>query len=1227
MLKRWFAAGLTAALISAIIAPAVAGTTGNLKGRITDGQGGAPLAGVRVQVTGGIGTLTVTTDANGSYVFLSLQPDTYTVTATKDGYDSQSQPGTTIFADQSSVLNFALNKSLKTIAKVSATSAGLVRAGTTSDVYSVNPAQQAAAKALGGSGSLDQAYSAIASVPGVSIPTGQQGWYQSVFIRGGDYDQVGYEFDGLPVLRQSDGAPITTLSVLGQQEVQVYTGGTPATSDSPGLAGYINQVIKTGTYPGYANASLAAGTPAFYHKALVEAGGATPDRLFSYYVGLAGADQSFRYGDQYNGVSNPLYYYPLLVPTTNTTYNILDGSCSGLTLAPGQSCDATINQGYGLQTSQGPAYVEADQQDRENVVNLHWGIKHRHDEGRDDLQALYVAGNIATQYTTSPFELGLACNQGGSISYTCFNGDAQPYYLDASVAAGGGYYSGPLFQAPNQSDLIDAYFPSSPTTRPFNDFLGTNQRDGGVNNYSIEKLQYQKNFNANSYLRAIGYYEYTNWFLNGPNSAFQLFGATLADYEVIGHIGGGSLIYSNNLSSQHLLTAQMSYQTQKLQTYNATFDTVLSTNPHYFAENTGQFGNVASNLTDGTHCFDINTGGYSSCYSLVGPDPVTGILTGSVATPQLSDPSLAVGGLNPSLGYTCTPGSTTPACVNRAQFLMTENGQNAQVDNVQPFFTSFAVTDNYRPNDRLTFNIGARFDHFSYALQDLESNYPARAFWFNAYNNEHCTAPGVDPVPTLTLDPANPNKCPSGYTWMGLPGNGLVNTTGTRVSQNVFQPRFAMTYLANPNTVWRASAGVYARPAATSYQEYNTYQQDLPSFLGQFIALGYNSPIHNVRADTSDNFDLSYERHFPGTRLSTKITPFYRSTNNQLQYLAISAIGGVLAGINVGTLHSYGLEFSLQDGDFSRDGLSGQLSYTYTNTKTKYQSLSNGLNLIDVMNRSIEQYNSYTSACAANEGQKICGGGLYSANAGATLPSVTTPGLSVPNPYYSSAPQTLMDPSAAYVPYDVIPSAFASGNSYAVPDVASLILNWRHKKLAITPTISWNSGSYYGSPLSVPGYVPQLCSALPSTTPSTPGVSCGAVPAGSSLPSAIFVPDPYTGKFDSLGDLREPSQLVFNLQASYDFSPRVTLTAIANNIFNKCYQRGYAWDTNMVCWYSSLPSNALAPNGPGTQPGAFLTNPPVQLAYPYAVWFNNTQVGITSAIQPFTLTVQLDVKL
>ncbi len=1170
MIKRLLASSLLLALF-ATVSPALAGTTGSLKGQITDAATHAPLAGVMVSAVSASQSATATTDATGTYVFLSLEPDTYTIQVAKSGYEPQSIPGQSIFADQSSVLNVTLSQSLKTIASTRAGASTFVRSGTTSDVYSVNASGQKAAKALGGSGSLDQAYSAIASVPGVSIPTGQQGWYQSVFIRGGDYDQVAYEFDGIPVLRESDGAPITTLSVLGQQEVQVYTGGTPATSDSPGLAGYINQVIKTGTYPGYGTASLGVGGPSFYHKLSLETGGATPDRRFSYYLGLAGANSAYRYGDQFNAVSDPLYFYPLNIPSINSTYHILDGSCGDATLTtpcPGPN--------YGAQFSPGAAWTQATNEDRESILNFHFAVPHKHDTGRDDLQMLYVTGDVFTSYYSSANDIGAP----------------QMNYLDASVANGGGYYSGQVFGAPDPNAFVNGQFPSAQESG-LNQPIPVNLRDGGSNGYSIEKLQYQRNINDRSYLRAIGYAEYTNWFLNGPNSTNQTFGATLSDYEVLGHIYGGSLIYANNLSDKHLITASLSYQTQKLQTYNATFDTT-------YGGSTGQFGSVITDLTDGSHCYDPGTGLYASCYG----------------SAQVFGPGATV----PTID--CAALAGTPACANGAKFLITENGQNAQVDNVTPKFSSIAVTDNYRPSDKLTINVGARFDHFAYVLDNLAAGYPARAFWFNAYNNEHCSAPGVDNVgvtsPGVTLDPNTGQlTCPTGYTPMYTPGYGFVNSNGGTTSQNVFQPRFAATYVVNPTTVLRGSIGVYARPAATSYHEYNTYQQDLPSFLSQFASLGYLSPDHNVRADTSTNADLSYEHRFPKSNLSLKVSPFYRTTQNQLQYLNISALGGTLAGINVGTLRSYGLEFALQDGDFSRDGFSGELSFTYTNTHTRYKSLSNGLNIVDVLNRSIEQYNSYTSACAANENTAQCGNGLYAANGAA---SFNNGGITVANPYYASAPQPLMDPNGSYLPYDVIPSAFASGNSYAVPDVASLVLNWRHKKLAITPSFTYNSGSYYGSPLAMPGYVPQACTQNPAATPTTPGVSCGSG-------GAIFVPDPYTNRFDGFGTLREPSQLVANLQLSYDINPRMSLTVVANNLFNKCFQRGYPWDTPTACWYSSLPSNILPPNGPGTQPGAFLTTPPKQLAYPYGIWFNNTQVGITSARQPFQLTVNLDIKL
>ena len=121
------------------------------------------------------------------------------------------------------------------------------------DVYSVNPAVTQAAAPIGGGGGLNNVYSAIAAMPGAYVPNGQMGVNQTVYIRGGYYDQIGYEYDGVPVNRSFDNYPAHSASTLGQQELQIYAGGGGASANATGLAGFINQVVKTGTFPGYAN--------------------------------------------------------------------------------------------------------------------------------------------------------------------------------------------------------------------------------------------------------------------------------------------------------------------------------------------------------------------------------------------------------------------------------------------------------------------------------------------------------------------------------------------------------------------------------------------------------------------------------------------------------------------------------------------------------------------------------------------------------------------------------------------------------------------------------------------------------------------------------------------------------------------------------------------------------------------------------------------------------------
>lgn len=135
---------------------ALGGTTGGLTGSVVDATSSAPVAGAVVTVASPSQTVSATTDASGHFTFLTLAPDTYTVSVAKDQYQSTTVPGQVVFADTVQTVTIRVQKSLSTIAHVTSTGAGsLVKGGTTADVYSINAAGQQAASALGGGGSLN----------------------------------------------------------------------------------------------------------------------------------------------------------------------------------------------------------------------------------------------------------------------------------------------------------------------------------------------------------------------------------------------------------------------------------------------------------------------------------------------------------------------------------------------------------------------------------------------------------------------------------------------------------------------------------------------------------------------------------------------------------------------------------------------------------------------------------------------------------------------------------------------------------------------------------------------------------------------------------------------------------------------------------------------------------------------------------------------------------------
>jgi Carboxypeptidase regulatory-like domain/TonB dependent receptor len=1233
-MKKWIALAVAFAFL-APGAPAIAGTTGGLSGTVTD-TNKVPVAGAKITATSPSQLASAVTDSTGHFTFVSLAPDEYTLTIEKTGFDSGSFPGIAVFADAQQTLSLTLHPALQTIAKVSSRASGdLVRAGTTADLYSVNAAQQDRVSALGGGGGLNNAYSAIASVPGAYVPSNQAGYLQAVHVRGGDSYEVGYEFDGIPVNRAFDNYPSGSLSSLGQLELQVYTGATPSNAEAQGLAGFVNQVIKTGTFPGYGTGTVGVGFPASYHNLQVEVGGATPDRLFSYYVGVGGFNQDHRYIDQFNGAAyvnefgNQLGYCP--VP-------------SNFNASTSQSCYTDGKPNVGPNGERGwllgpvpfgtlnPASIAS----RTTVLNVHIGIPHKKDGLRDDIQILYNNDAIFTSLYSSVNDEGIA----NYIQTVARPGYAPypPTYLDSYQ------YNGPTgeFLPANYASLVSPYlYPSSPTHTPFvtplPDYL--NNRDVEYNNQGIFKLQYQKNFSPSAYMRIYGYTYYSDWLENGEqlsNQGFAYYDG--GDYEINNHTRGVSLAFTDQITPTNLIEAEASYTTSTgARVYNSQM--FGSSDAFAVLVNPNQLGS-------GT-CYAAPSGGKGKATPTSCSDEGGSVNYGGTEATFASLAGVYNGSLPPAAaGMTCGGGPCA--------YYTLETGANGELNDLTPQFYGLSLTDQWHPSDRLNINAGIRLDNYTYNGSDTDTG-AARAFWFNAFNQDTC-------FDTKTLALYDRGALLNGAAWTtnaqapcSTFGSQYVNANMQNVPStqvyNIWQPRIGATYTINSDTVLRASYGKYNEQPSSAYEQYNSLQQNLPDELSQFYAIGFTTPGHQVQPSISYNSDFSIEHRIKGTDMSFKLSPFLRQTQDQVENFYINYTQGLTSGLNAGNQTSKGFEFEFNKGDFARNGIAAQLSFAYTYATVKYNTLQNGTTIITPINAGISQYNAYTKSCAPGGssfgkmqfGAPVCGG----TSSGVVASPCYTPGGAadptckktgdVANPYWDSPAFALDDPTASYIPYSTFPGPVGSGvNAYNFPYVATLILNYKHNRLAITPSFQFQAGNRYGAPLTMPGIDPAggcqgLAGASLAGDPRYPYGAPGGLPfdATKCKSDTLAIPDPYTGMFDGIGAFREPAQLVAHLRIAYDVSPRISLTLTLANLLQTCFggqTTGFTYYTGSnVCTYGNLVG------GPNSPPVGNAYNPHANvqtfLKYPYEPYFGTYNDLSSSLGQPFTAFLSMKVKL
>jgi hypothetical protein len=1050
MLQRRRVQLLSAALMSLaliVCSPfARAGTTGGLSGTVLESGRKTPVANAKVTATSPSQSSTTQSDGSGHFAFLSLAPDTYSVSVEKQGFDTASVSGITVFADQTQTLSLSARRTIREIGRVSARApSDIVRPGTTADIYSVSAAQQGTVSALGGGGALNSAYSAIASVPGVFVPQGQSGEQQSVYVRGGNYTELGYEFDGVPIQRSFDQYPGSAVSALGQQELQVYTGAAPASAQSTGLAGFINQVIKTGTYPGYGEGDLGIGTPTFYHKAQVEFGGATADRNFSYYVGAAGYNQEYRYGSQFNGTN--------LDQNFGALYNVVAQNCTH----PNASAGCYSNHGP-LNVAVGPSgyatgpfnwgAIQSQNADREVLANLHLGLPHKHDSGRDDIQLLFDNSFLRTYYPSAFSDWTFAAPEvaGGTAAINGLSypncaavtaaggiaagpgvdgtacavaaGPAQAFYVDPSV------YTGPVgvpLTAALAAKTRQYLFPNSATNRALGSKVPLSQRDTYDYNTAIFKAQYQKNIGTNAYFRVYGYSFFSDWLQNGASGFTQSFiSAIPPDYDVIAHTRGLSFTFADQLNAKHLLNLTGGY------TYAGT---VRWNNEFYYP-----FFGTTSAPERVAVLVNAKAPTNGICYTAALAPVYCG--SGTVANYALSPanlpakplaPGTHAGGVNDP---TIAAASALTCGSGPCEYYTVESGMYGPYNTVAPRFSNLELSDSFKPSDRWLVDLGLRYDDFRYDLSDTTLpagplpgpvSSSARTLFTNSYNLFNC----VDPATQAIAPTTTPGVCPAGT----VSERATVSSPGHN-DYNGFEPRWGATYTASAFDVFRGSYGRYFQPASSAYQQYNGIENNLitASPNKAFIPLGFTTPTHQIYPEVAYNLDFSWEHQIRGSDTSFKLTPFLRKTANDIYTVVLDPKTSFSSGVNIGRVTAKGAEFLMRKGSFERNGFAAQLDYTYTWATTKYQALPTGGTVVDGVNTSIKTYNAYTSACSGNTKNPICGGGVDTAG-NVTAACYTTAGVADPgcaggdiaNPYWNSAPNPLFSANTEYIAQNQLP--------------------------------------------------------------------------------------------------------------------------------------------------------------------------------------------------------------
>ncbi|MDA3860016.1 MAG: TonB-dependent receptor [Melioribacteraceae bacterium] len=209
-------------------------TTKKIFGNVYDFNSNSPLVGANILIDGtGLGS---STDEFGYFQFDNLYTGSYSITTSYVGYETQTFPDQTVFADQPTEINIYLKPSKNKLNDVIVTNhesntKGSIKFYTQEDIAKSN---------------FQSVAEVLEQTPGVEIQsTGGVGSSKKISIRGSGTNQVLVMLDDVSLNNQFGGdADLSQVPINIVERIEVYEGGSSSKFGSGAIGGAINIITK-----------------------------------------------------------------------------------------------------------------------------------------------------------------------------------------------------------------------------------------------------------------------------------------------------------------------------------------------------------------------------------------------------------------------------------------------------------------------------------------------------------------------------------------------------------------------------------------------------------------------------------------------------------------------------------------------------------------------------------------------------------------------------------------------------------------------------------------------------------------------------------------------------------------------------------------------------------------------------------------------------------------------